>query len=336
MDSGSYILGKEVESFEKALSKTFGMKHSIAVANGTDAITLSLQALGIGLGSRVLTVANSAPPTVLAIRRTGASVVYADVDSEGLVYIPKLTNALLVGINAFVPVHLYGRVVDLQLCRDGLEHLRIPIVEDACQAYGAFSPHYKIGESSATVCLSFYPTKNLGAIGDGGAILTNTDVLAERLRRLRHYGLDKGIIKEYGMNSRLDELQAAILKAKMADAEIISKRKLDINLFYYELLCGIEDYCRTIEPTIGDNGHLMPIFAEDRDQLQNFLEKQGIGTQIHYKIPAHRQPCEINATRLPMTEKLCSHELSLPNWYGMTDEQVRTVARLVRKFYGRS
>lgn len=337
-DSSNFILGTKVKQFEEALAKATGFKHAIGVASGTDALTLSLIAAGITNGKKVLTVANSAPATVLAIRRAGAIPIYADIRrSDGIIDFVKLTTERLREANAFMPVHLYGRVAEPVLIENTLSKLGTFVVEDACQAYGSFSPRYRMGSSSkhGAVCLSFYPTKNLGAMGDGGAILTNDETLYHDLTKLRNYGLSEDKINTYGLNSRLDELQAAILLARMKTIDEIATRKVDIGNLYADALSGLEDYTGLIEPEIGDNGHILAMYCEDRNHLRKYLEQHGIGTRVHYPVMAHRQPAEASWMKLANTDELAERQLSIPNWFGMTDEDVIVVAKLVRRFYGK-
>lgn len=337
---GNYILGPHVEKFEAKLATELGFKYAVGVASGTDALILSLDALGCKPGDKVMTVANSAPPTVAAIRRAGGIPVFVDTDEHGLLDLKHVTRERIKGIKFFVPVHLYGRVLPLTPLWELFQDANVQVVEDACQAYGSFAHGYRIGGLSeySLACLSFYPTKNLGAMGDGGAILTNSAEQAGELRKLRNYGLEDDQIKKYGLNSRLDELQAAILLARMPSINAIASRKVDLSLTYSELLEPIKKagYATWPEVEMGDNGHIFAMQCEDRDHLQKFLrDKHGIGTRIHYPVAAHKQPAESAWVKLPKTELFCATTLSLPNWFGMTVENVKTVAKAVKTFYGK-
>lgn len=336
--SSSYILGTELEKFEEALAKELGFKHAVGVASGTDALVLSLMTLGIKPGDKVMTVANSAPATVSAIRQAGGIPIFTDVDNNGLIDIKLVTRERIKGVKFFVPVHLYGQMINLTPLWELFQDANVQVVEDACQAYGSHTHGYGLGGLSefSLTCLSFYPTKNLGAMGDGGAVLTNSAEQRDELRRLRNYGLEDDKIKKYGLNSRLDEMQAAILHARMPTIDEIAHRKIELSLRYCETLDAVKNYIRCVEPEIGDNGHIFATFCEDRDHLKKYLlDKHGIGTRIHYPIAAHKQPVEVAWTRLPKTEELIARELSFPNWYGMTDDHVRSIARAVRTFYGK-
>lgn len=334
-DKAHFILGEEVESLEKEAAKAFGFRHAVAVASGTDAVTLALYAIGIERGDTVVTVPNSAPATAMAIHRTGASVTYCDVDEEGLMNVGALRPEQVRQAKAFVPVHLYGRLSNVQkLLEIGT---RPRVIEDACQAHGTDSSYHSIGLGTSATAFSFYPTKNVGGLGDGGMVCTNIGEIAKTIRMLRNYGIkeDGAISLPNGMNSRLDELQAAFLRIKLQHLEEVNEYKRTIAKQY---AIGLSDvpYLRARVPGERENCHIYPIFCEDRDHLKSFLETRGIQTLIHYPIPAHRQPFEGLYLKLPVAETLSKMELSLPNWYGMPMSDVSYVCHEIRRFYGKA
>jgi aminotransferase EvaB len=331
---GHYILGEEVYAFEKEFAEYQNMKCGVGVASGTDAITIALMAVNVGIGCNVLTVANSAPATVAAIKRTGASVKYVDVDKDGLMDTGLAIKMLDSSIQAVVPVHLYGRVCNIKsLCEECLIQ-GIEVIEDAAQAHGSVSKDYQIGSESTAACFSFYPTKNLGCYGDGGFIATNEKILAEHFMRLRNYGIkaETSKIVAEGLNSRLDEVQAAILRIKLKILDEINKHRKACADRYTEMLSGIPGlHCTSYA---GSNHHLYPIFASDRNALREYLAGCGIQTLIHYPTPFYRMADDLIKPVLPRTEACCDSEISLPLWYGISTDEVEYVCKNIRRFYG--
>jgi len=338
--SGSFILGNYVKEFEQKLAKRFNFNFCVGVASGTDAITLALKACGVGPKDWVLTVANSAPATVAAIANTGANILFCDVDTNGLMDCKEALDIIKNRreIKAVVPVHLYGRVCDISLLTNDKNsdgHNKVMVIEDAAQAAGSESKKYKIGSRSEAVCYSFYPTKNLGCYGDGGAICTNAEYIRNRLQSLRNYGIGAGkLIYEYGYNSRLDELQAAYLierlkilnhinlwKSSIAEAYCSAFRRIrGLHVPNYDRLC---------------NYHLFPIFTDKwRELIYDFING-GIEFARHYPIAAYDQPIERMARhlRLKNTDWLTENVITLPNYYGMPYEYVRHVISTVRRFF---
>jgi len=336
LESGQYILGKRVRDFEIEFSDYTGLQYGVGVASGTDAITTALAACGIGDMDTVLTVANSAPATVTAIKSTGARVRFVDVDERGLFDPAHLEDKrMMEGVKAIVPVHLYGRIAHIEKMAPIAEKHSISIIEDACQAAGSTSSYYRIGSLSSAVCYSFYPTKNLGCIGDGGMVLTNKKEISERIRLARNYGLHEGKQLFYGYNSRLDELQAAMLSIRLGSLKKINDNRRAVGASYFRKLHNMK-YIKASEVLDGENVHLYPIHSDERDHLKTFLETEGIQTMIHYPIPAHRQPVEKDyyfPYSLKKTEDHCRTVLSLPCWYGMKEHQVDIVVRAIRRFF---
>lgn len=336
LNSGHYILGQQVKSFEEEFAKEMGLQFAAGVASGTDAIMLALYALNLHDGDVVLTVANSAPATVTAIHATGAKVRFADIDHRGLMDPEQLKNRrLMEGVKVVVPVHLYGRIANVSKIAEVCDALGIPIVEDAAQAAGSFSGDYKIGSRSAAACYSFYPTKNLGAIGDGGLVASNHKEITDRIKLARNYGLFDGKQVIYGFNSRLDELQAAFLRVRLKNLMRVNLWRRDTGVRYRKRLDGMK-YLKPSDVAIGDNCHLYTINCEERDSLKAFLEDQGIQTMIHYGTPAHKQPVESGnfyPHSIKNTEEHCKTVLSLPCWYPMANPMVDNVVRAIRRFY---
>lgn len=337
MENGNFILGDEVKAFEKELAAYANTTYAIGVGNGTDAITLALLASGIGgPQTNVLTVANSAPPTVVGIRNTGAKIQLTEINERGLINLKTLNSKKLDGIKAIVPVYLYGRVPDYEHSFMKLvEGSGVKIIEDCCQALGSKGLWNTVGSYSEASCLSFYPTKNLGCFGDGGAVLTNSKTVYERMLLLRNYGSSGGKIYLTGFNSRLDELQAAFLRVRLKTLDEICKAKVNINDVYFKELIktkGVID----IQPTYrGDNCHLCPVNFEKRDELKKHMDADGIQTIIHYQTAAHLNPLEMfgEVCSLPITEAYCKTVLSLPNWYGISMDDIQFVVKSIRSFY---
>jgi len=336
LDSGWFILGPEGEAFEKELSAAFGAAQAVAMANGTEAIQLSLEALGVGKGDEVVTSPLSAAFTALAVLRSGATPVFADLDGDTLNVSPEaVARKLTPRTKALLPVHLYGHPADLDPLLDLSRSRGIPLVEDACQAHGAQYKGRVVGALSGIGALSFYPTKNLGAFGDGGAVLVNDPELAAKLRRLRNGGqTDRYRHEDPGINSRLDEIQAAVLRVKLRHLAAWTERRRALAALYLAELegCGVglpreQPYARAVY-------HLFVIRHPRRDALSAALRERGIHTLIHYPIPLHVQPVFGSlggrTGDCPVAERAASEILSLPLYPEMTDDQARSVAAAVR------
>ena len=337
LDSGWFILGPEVEAFERELAAAFGARDAVTVANGTDAIQLSLEALGIGDGDEVVTSPLTAAFTGLAILRAGARPVFADVDPRTLNVSPQaVERALTPRTKALLPVHLYGHPADLEPLLTLAQRHGIPLVEDACQAHGARYAGRTVGTLGVAGALSFYPTKNLGAFGDGGAVLIEDPQLAARLRRLRNGGQsDRYRHVEPGTNSRLDELQAAVLRAKLRHLGSWIERRRTLARLYLDGLegCGVglpeeQPYARAVY-------HLFVIRHPRRDALMAALRERGIGTLIHYPFPLHLQPAFAplggRAGEFPAAEQAADEILSLPLYPELSDAQASEVVTGVRE-----
>lgn len=337
LDSGWYILGPEVRAFEEAFAAYCGARECIGVANGTEALQLALTALGVGPGDEVVTVANASVYQAITITAIGARPVFVEVDEQSHTMDPAaLEAAITPRTRAIIPVHLYGRMADMDAILAIGERHGAPIIEDCAQAHGATWRGRTAGSLGQIGCFSFYPTKNLGAIGDGGALTTNDAMLAEKLRRLRQYGWER---KYYtsdpgGLNSRLDELQAAILSVKLRHLPAWNARRREIAALYEELL-GDLNLALPADPASGEHVyHLYVIRSAEREMLQQHLRERGIGCDIHYPLPTHQQSVYAAfapAGGLPATERLAREILSLPMYPELSDDEVRAVALAVRE-----
>ncbi|MFY9822089.1 MAG: DegT/DnrJ/EryC1/StrS family aminotransferase [Thermoanaerobaculia bacterium] len=333
--SGWYILGPELEAFEQSFAAYHGVPHAVGVANGTDAIELALRALGIGPGDEVVTVAHTAVATVCAIERAGAVPVLVDVDGATYTMDPAAAEAAITSrTRALLPVHLYGHPADLEALSRVAERHGLALVEDCAQSHGARLGGRLTGTVGHLGAFSFYPTKNLGAYGDGGAVITGDAALADRLRRLRNYGqVDRYHHAERGQNSRLDELQAALLRVKLAHLDGHNEIRRGLAARYSSRLAGV------VIPACGPGAepvyHLYVVRHGERDRLMDELKTRGIGTLIHYPIPVHLQPGYRDlgpaSGALPVTERLAGEILSLPLYVGLGAEALDEVAEAVRE-----
>ena len=342
LDRGWFILGPEGEAFEKELAAALGARDCVAVANGTEAIQLALEALGIRPGDEVITSPLSAAFTALGVLRAGARPVFADLDPVTLNVSPQaVERAITPRTKALLPVHLYGHPADLDPLLDLAGRRGIPLVEDACQAHGALYRERPVGALSGLGALSFYPTKNLGALGDGGAVLVNDAELAARLRRLRNGGQsDRYRHEEVGVNSRLDEMQAAILRAFLGHLPAWTERRRALAALYLRELGDAALILPVEQPYARAVYHLFVVRHPRRDALAAALRERGVGTLVHYPIPLHLQPAFRalggRPGDLPVAEKAAAEVLSLPLYPELTDEQAQAVASAVRELAPRA
>jgi dTDP-4-amino-4,6-dideoxygalactose transaminase len=340
-DRGEFILGENVRLFEQEFAAFCGARFAIAVASGTEALQLSLVAGDVQAGDEVITVANTAAPTALAITAIGARPVFVDIDSETCTIDPRLIeNAITNRTRAIIPVHLYGCVANLEPIIRIAKQARIPVIEDACQAHGAEFAGTKVGTIGDLGCFSFYPTKNLGAYGDGGMILTGSKDLYEKLRMLHNLGRSEKYNHQIlGFNSRLDEIQAAILRVKLRHLNEWNKRRSVLATLYSRL---VKDLPLALPANPGYSSrvyHLFVIHVEDRNRLQEYLRNAGVETQIHYPRPLHLQPAfqylNVGQGALPITEKSAAQVLSLPLYPQLTSESVERVASHISDFFAK-
>ena len=338
LESGWFILGKELEAFEKEFAKYIGVKHVIGVNSGSDALYLSVKALGIGKGDEVITVSHTFISTVDAITRNGAKPVFVDIDPETYTMdVSQIEKKITERTKAIIPVHLYGHPADMDPIMEIAEEYGLYIIEDASQAHGAEYKGRKVGSIGHVACFSFYPTKNLGAYGDGGAIVTNDDELAENLRMLRNYGSSKKYYHDFvGVNSRLDEIQAAVLRVKLGHLDEWNEKRRKIAKLYNELLED-SDVITPIEKEWAKHVyHLYVIRHRERDKLHQYLLKNGIKTQIHYPVPVHLQKAYLDLgirAKLPVTERISREILSLPMFPYLTDAEIEKIAMVVKNAF---
>lgn len=332
-----YIRGKNCQAFEREFAAYCGSQFCVGVGNGLDAIRLSLMALDIGAGSEVIVCANTFIATVLAVSQTGAKPVLVDADIDTLnIDITKIEERITENTKAIIPVHLYGRVAALDQVRALADKYNLKVIEDAAQAHGAVYKGNKIGSQSDAAAFSFYPGKNLGALGDGGAVVTNNSAIYEKVRKLANYGSEQKYVHELkGINSRLDELQAAFLRVKLKHLDHWNEARRNIAVFYERELDS-RHYILPKKMANEENVyHIFPILCDSRDRLQNYLKENGIGTNIHYPKPIYRQEAyidEFQGQSFPVTDRICEQELSLPIFPGMSQSQVEYVVETVNHF----
>jgi dTDP-4-amino-4,6-dideoxygalactose transaminase len=339
MAGGWYILGPEVEAFETEFAAYLGVDHAVGVASGTDAVLLALRACSVGPGDEVITVSHTAVATVAAIELCGAAPRLVDIDLASFTMAPAaLAAAVTPRTRAVIPVHLYGQPADMDAILAIAREHNLIVIEDCAQAHGARYRGRMVGTMGDAAAFSFYPTKNLGATGDGGAVATNRPDVAERLRLLRQYGWRERYVSDVaGYNSRLDELQAAILRVRLRylDEENMARRRLAAN--YTVALAGSGVATPPERPGDCDVYHLYVIRAELRDALKTYLQGRGIMTAIHYPIPVHLQPAYhrlgYGPGSLPATEEAAQTILSLPMFPDLPDEWASAVAAAVAEFY---
>jgi dTDP-4-amino-4,6-dideoxygalactose transaminase len=326
--AGQFILGPEVEAFESEFATYVGAGHCVGVGSGYDALFLSLVALGIGPGDEVIVPSNTYIATWLAVSRAGARPVPVEPDLDTMnISLPAIASAVTPSTRAVLPVHLYGYPVDLELILDYCRQRGLWVIEDAAQAHGALLGQHRIGAHSHAVAWSFYPSKNLGAFGDGGAVTTSEPDVAAKVRMLRNYGSTRK--HEYqlaGVNSRLDEVQAAILRVKLRHLDDWNARRREQAARYREGLSGFDLLLPPSAPTVTPSWHLFVVRQPRRHDLQERLTAAGVSTQIHYPIPPHLQPAYgslgFGPGAFPVSELLSGTVLSLPIGPHMTpDEQ---------------
>jgi dTDP-4-amino-4,6-dideoxygalactose transaminase len=340
LDSGNYILGAEVEAFERAFAAYCGVAHAVGVGNGTDALTLALRALGVASGDEVITVSHTAVATVAAILACGATPVLVDVDRTYFTMDPRhIEGAITSRTKAVVAVHLYGQPAELEAVSEVVRRRNVALVEDCAQAVGAEYLGRRVGSWGDIASFSFYPTKNLGAIGDGGMVVTTDSELATRVKRCRQYGWDQlRNTEEIGVNSRLDPLQAAILNAKLPHLDADNVRRGLIADRYNRSLSDLPISLPVARPQCRHVYHLYVVRCAERDRLRAHLEAEEIGSALHYPVPAHRhhgyaERSVISAEGLPVTEALASEILSLPIYPELGDADVDEVIASIRRFY---
>lgn len=338
MSSGWYILGDEVKNFEAEFAKYLGVKYCVGVANGLEAIQIALMAYGIGKSDEVITTPVSAVATTLAIMAVGATPVFADVNENGQIDADQIKGLITKNTKAVIPVDLYGQPCDLIKIGEICNKYNLIFIEDSCQAHGSSLLGKKLGTYGGVGCFSFYPTKNLGAFGDGGAIVTNDDKLVKVFKELRDYGQKtKYVHVRYGLNSRLDELHAAILSVKLKYLDSDNDKRRIIAKRYIENLRNVKGLNLVLPNNIDDsNFHLFAIKTNKRDELQSFLKSQGIPSLVHYPITIPDQPMfkrKYENLKIDNARKFVKETLSLPCNPFMKTEDVDYVSEKIIEFF---
>jgi dTDP-4-amino-4,6-dideoxygalactose transaminase len=347
-EKGRFILGEGVSNLEEEFARYCGVRYGVGVGSGTDALFLALKAAGIGEGDEVVTVSHSFVATAFAISLAGAMPVFIDIDPETSTMDPNALEDFLKKrkrkgrgrgrIKALLPVHLYGHPAEMDAIMDIADRYHLLVIEDACQAHGAEYQGQRVGSIGAMGCFSFYPTKNLGAYGDGGMVVTDHKTYYERLRLLRCYGEKRKyehILK--GWNSRLDEVQAAILRVKLKYLDQWNGERRKKALMYRRLLANADVTLPVEKEQARHVYHLFVIRTKRRNALQAFLKEQGIETLIHYPIPIHLQKAfsglRYRKGSLPVTERCAREVLSLPFFPELSSEEMREIQGQIKNFF---
>jgi dTDP-4-amino-4,6-dideoxygalactose transaminase len=337
LDGNRYILGPQTQAFEQEFAAYLGVSHAVGVGSGTEALHLALRACHIGAGDEVITVSHTAVATVSAIELAGAMPVLVDIDPATYTIDPRLIErAITPRTKAIIPVHLYGGAAHLQPIVDLARTHHLKLIEDCAQAHGAREADRVVGSIGDVSCFSFYPTKNLGAIGDGGLVATNDPEIAENLNLLRQYGWRERYISEVaGWNTRLDELQAAILRVKLRYLDEDNDKRRALAASYAEQLAGVV----TTPIERADTRHVYHLYVirhPQRDALMAFLRERSIGTAIHYPVPIHLQPAYRgrlgDSGSLPETERAAREIVSLPMYPELSEQAVQTVVQAIKEF----
>jgi len=338
LESAAFVGGPAVENFEAAFAEFCEVRHAIGVGNGTDALALAIAALGVGAGDEVILPANSFVATAEAVVRAGATPVFVDVDPYTYnIDANRIEDHITTRTRALIPVHLYGQPADMDPILDIARRLDLRVIEDAAQAHGARYRGRRVGSIGDAGCFSFYPAKNLGACGDGGAVVTNDSRIADAVRRLRdHGGLRKYEHDVVGCNSRLDAMQAAVLELKLSRLEERNAMRRQNAKTYSALLCGIEGIVPPFKPAhVESVYHLYVIRLErgSREDLRSCLAANDVQTGIHYPAPIHRTPAftQFRTQSCPVAERNSQQILSLPMYPELEREQIEHIASLIEE-----
>ncbi|MFH1654806.1 MAG: DegT/DnrJ/EryC1/StrS family aminotransferase [Pseudomonadota bacterium] len=338
LEKGWYISGEECKLFESEFSNYVGVKFGVGVGSGTEALHVALRACGIGPGHEVITVAHTAVATIAAIELAGATPVLVDIDPKFYVLDPlKIEKAISTKTKAIIPVHLYGLPVDMISIIDVARANKLKVIEDCAQATGAMCHGRRVGSWGDAACFSFYPTKNLGALGDGGMLVTNDGEIAQKAKLLREYGwADRYVSKISGWNSRLDELQAAILRIKLRTLDKDNELRSMLASKYDQLLVNHNIILPKKREESTHVYHLYVIRSSERDKLQQYLKDNGVGSLVHYPVPVHLQPAYLKRLKgsdeLVNTEKIANEVLSLPMYPELKTSELATVAAVIQRF----
>jgi len=338
IDSNFYILGKEVENFEREFANYLGVKYCIGVGNGLEALHIILRAYDIGEGDEVIIPSNTYIATALAVSYAGATPIFVEPNEQNYNINPDLIEEKITKkTKAIMPVHLYGQACDMDLINEIAKKYNLKVIEDAAQAHGATYEGEKCGALGDVAGFSFYPTKNLGALGDAGAVTTNNKELAEKVRALRNYGSEKHYYNKYmGFNSRLDEMQAAILRVKLRHLEEFNEERKMIAQLYLKSLQDANIILPYVPEWAEPVWHQFVIRSKKRDELQEYLKSKGVGTLIHYPLPIHLQEAYKNLGYkkgdFPIAEKIANEIMSLPMWVGLSEKFIKYIVSMIIKF----
>ncbi len=340
LENGWYILGEECRLFETEFARYVGVEFGVGVGSGTEAIHVALRACGVGPGDEVITVAHTAVATVAAIEMAGAVPVFVDIEPD---YYTLDTHKVekLIGpkTKAIIPVHIYGHAVDMEHVLSIARKHGLKVIEDCAQAHGAMYHGRRVGSLGHAACFSFYPTKNLGALGDGGMVVTNDKKIADEAKLLREYGWAERYVSHIsGWNSRLDEIQAAILRVKLRTLDKDNGARVALAKQYHTLLNKLEIVLPKEREGCQSVYHLYAIRTAKRDGLQHYLKEKGVGALIHYPVPIHLQPAYAQkikgANDLQVTESVAKEILSLPMYPELSEADVATVSEEIQKYLG--
>ena len=331
-------MGEEVTRFEKEFAQFNTVSHAVGVGSGTEALHIALRALDIGQGDEVITTAQTAVATAFAIDLAGAKPIFVDIELDFFTIDPDLIeDAITPKTKAIIPVHIYGQPCDMDAIMEIANKNNLKVIEDCAQAHGAEYKGKRIGSIGDVGCFSFYPTKNLGAIGDGGALVTNNNQLAEKIKLIREYGWEERYVSsKEGWNSRLDELQAAILRVKLKNLDMDNHRRRQHSEKYIELLKGLPLELPIIRDNCSHVFHLFVIKTNNRNSLKEYLQNKGVNTTIQYPVPVHRQKyfqkiC--GEKSLSVTEQVAKKILSLPMYPELEENEIHKVSNILKDYF---
>lgn len=337
LNSGWYILGKEMESFEKEFAQWAGVKHCVALNSGTDALILSIRAQGIGQGDEVIVPANAYIASVIGVTENGATPVFVDADEHMEIDANQIESKITERTKAIIPVHLFGQCSRMDKIQEIARKYELEIIEDCAQCHGSKYNGKLAGTIGHIGCFSFYPTKPLGALGDAGAILTDDDGLAEKVRLLRNYGSKVKYVNEInGVNSRMDEVQAALLKVGLKYLDSGNEERRRQAKQYRDGIRNSKVIIPDEYESVYHVYHLFPVLVDDRDAFQKYLAENGVKTQVHYPIPPYVADCYsewgYKWEDFPNAAYFARHEVSLPIYCGLPDEELQYVIKVINKY----
>ena len=339
MENASFIGGPQVSGFEEEFANFCDSKICVGVGSGTDALRFALMAVGVGAGDEVITVPNTFIATTEAISQVGATPVFVDIYSDtGNIDVSLIEGQITEKTKAIIPVHLYGQPADMDSILEVAKRHNLAVIEDACQAHGALYKNKKAGSLGIVGCFSFYPGKNLGAFGEAGAVVTQDDEIADKIRMIRDHGQEKKYFHQIeGYNGRLDAIQAGVLRIKLKRLESWNRSRMENAAYYNELLSEIPGVTIPVEADFAVSVyHLYVLLIDDRDRLQQFLGDKGIATGLHYPMPLHLQKAYehlgFKEGAFPVTENVAGRLLSLPMYPQLSKEQIEYVAESIKEF----